>query len=135
MKRLSRWRGSVREAKAMSIMEDWHPVYEEIEPNKYQVKSQSSNKGYTVTKNQDTWTCTCPDHKIRLHDCKHIIVVQKHLEIMDHVRKGKVCYENYYDYILKMYAQTHGGAMTANPESVTCPLCRDFIRTVIVEEL
>ncbi len=40
------------------------------------VPSQSLNGSYTVTKNKDVMTCTCPDFGLRLKKCKHMWAVE-----------------------------------------------------------
>jgi len=42
----------------------------------YKVKSQSSDKIYTITDTEIGWKCTCPDHISRGVECKHIIAVK-----------------------------------------------------------
>ncbi|MCA9819883.1 MAG: DDE-type integrase/transposase/recombinase [Nitrosarchaeum sp.] len=42
----------------------------------YKVRSQSSPKTYSVTRDGLTWECSCPDHKFRHVICKHIFSVQ-----------------------------------------------------------
>ena len=48
----------------------------EIEPNKWRVKSQSSGRSYIVTKKNGEWHCTCPDHHYRKIECEHIHSVE-----------------------------------------------------------
>lgn len=41
----------------------------------YSVKSQTTKSMYTVKCSESVSTCTCPDHKFRGIDCKHIWAV------------------------------------------------------------
>lgn len=130
------WSLSPRQQKALQIMRAvWHPVYEEMEPNTYKVNSQKGSNQYIVRKINKEWKCNCPDHILRKGDCKHIVVVKTHIEIMKHIRGGRVCFERTYNHELKTYMQTHGGIVTKNPEEVTCPLCREVVRKECVKEL
>ena len=45
-----------------------------ISKNLWMVRSKSDgDKWYTVNRfNTNVWTCDCPDHHYRQHDCKHI---------------------------------------------------------------
>jgi hypothetical protein len=42
----------------------------------YTVKSQSSERTYTVTKVLGNWKCECADHTFRNVKCKHIHAVE-----------------------------------------------------------
>jgi len=56
----------------------------------YQVKSQSGNKGYTVSSTKTTWSCTCPDYAYRHLRCKHIWAVKISLQLRERVVKETV---------------------------------------------
>ena len=64
---------------------------EKIDNQTYGVKSQSNNGSYIVTKYDNKFRCTCPDHKKNNHkvDCKHIhaiklkLVWNNSLELLD----------------------------------------------------
>ncbi len=43
-----------------------------LDPSTYKVKSQSNGGSYLVVKNDEGWSCECPDHKYRTATCKHI---------------------------------------------------------------
>lgn len=42
----------------------------------YTVKSQSSQKEYTITKVLGSWKCECADHTFRNVKCKHICAIE-----------------------------------------------------------
>jgi transposase-like protein len=48
----------------------------QIMENVFNIPSQSSNKYYSVVRNGDKWTCSCPDHTTRNVTCKHIYAVK-----------------------------------------------------------
>ena len=47
-----------------------------IDAYSYTVKSQSGNGEYSVSKNENGWKCSCPDHTFRKVKCKHIYAVE-----------------------------------------------------------
>ncbi len=49
----------------------------------FQVKAQSGNGSYVVSKQGAEWTCTCPDYCNRRADCKHIHAVRMGLAMGD----------------------------------------------------
>jgi transposase-like protein len=49
---------------------------QKIDSQTYIVKSQAGNGTYTVTKNKNQWSCTCPDHQKTQNDCKHIHAIK-----------------------------------------------------------
>ena len=48
----------------------------EVADNVFSVPSQSRNENYLVVKAEEKWICTCPDHKYREVECKHIHAVR-----------------------------------------------------------
>lgn len=57
----------------------------EVADNVFSVPSQSKNDNYVVVKSEEKWLCTCPDHKYREVECKHIHAVRFWLAL-----KGKL---------------------------------------------
>lgn len=53
----------------------------QIKENTYKVSSQSLNKHYTVTSDNGTWKCTCPDCQFRNVECKHTHAVKYYLQV------------------------------------------------------
>jgi transposase-like protein len=52
------------------IEEGIEPI--QIKDNIYNIRSQSSNRFYTVIEDNEGWSCSCPDHTYRNTLCKHI---------------------------------------------------------------
>ena len=61
-----------------------------LDPERYQVTSQSSHGLYTVAKRDGVWDCSCPDHIYRDAKCKHIWAVEFSLKLRNHVRENVV---------------------------------------------
>ncbi len=47
-----------------------------INERKYVVKSQNGNGEYDICSTDLGWVCSCPDHKFRGVECKHIFAVE-----------------------------------------------------------
>src|SRR5690348_5132024 len=56
-----------------------------IDEHTYKVKSQSSDKEYSVISSELGWNCSCPDHTLRKICCKHIHAVEFSLKIRKQV--------------------------------------------------
>jgi len=77
-----------RELRGLAILSQPETV-NQISKNEFNVKSQSGNGSYQVTRkfvshgkgNRYSWTCTCPDHTTRNVMCKHIFAVQFSLKL------------------------------------------------------
>lgn len=118
----------------------YRPVIEDIIPGEWKVCSQTGKTTYTVSREitedgNKKWKCTCPDYLMRRTDCKHIILVKTHNEVMKHACSDTICYHGCFDYVLENYLKTYGGEVTSDPESVTCHLCKDMMRREIVNRL
>ncbi|MDE1819079.1 MAG: DDE-type integrase/transposase/recombinase [Thaumarchaeota archaeon] len=64
-----------------------------MDEHTYKVKSQSSNKEYSVVSTEAGWNCSCPDHTFRHICCKHIHAVEFSLTIRKTVEKQTVTIE------------------------------------------
>jgi transposase-like protein len=64
-----------------------------IDEHTYKVKSQSSDKEYSVVSTEAGWNCNCPDHTYRHICCKHIHAVEFSLTIRKTVEKQNVVIE------------------------------------------
>lgn len=64
-----------------------------IDEHTYKVKSQSSDKEYSVISSESGWNCSCPDHTFRKICCKHIHAVEFSLTIRKTVEKQTVTIE------------------------------------------
>jgi len=54
-----------------------------IEKNVFKIHSQSNNGEYIVSRKNGEWHCTCPDHKFRKVECKHINAVKFYLKLKE----------------------------------------------------
>lgn len=63
---------------------------EKMDNHTFKVKSQSNNGSYIVTKYDNKFRCTCPDHKKNNHkvDCKHIHAIKLRINL-------KISYNNW----------------------------------------
>jgi len=61
-----------------------------IGKNKFKIPSQSHEAYYIVTKGYRVWTCTCPDHKFRKVECKHINAVKFWLKLKDKLKEETI---------------------------------------------
>jgi len=62
----------------------------QIGKNKFKIPSQSHEGYYIVTKGYRVWTCTCPDHKFRKVECKHICAVKFWLKLKDKLKEETI---------------------------------------------
>ena len=70
------------------MMEDGVTRYSDLE---YYVKSQSKEgKQYNVSRNQNGWSCSCPDFSYRGWTCKHIYAVQFSYNLRQEVKRNLV---------------------------------------------
>ncbi len=60
-------------------------VPKKIDENTFTIPSQNGNGEYTIKKGAK-WKCTCPDHKERKMDCKHIHAVKFYLDFNNKVK-------------------------------------------------
>ena len=78
----------MREIKAKQILESGG--VRRINSVRYEVKSQSSDRKYSVILTDKGWECNCPDHMERGVTCKHAFAVKFSLSMRDEVRKNVV---------------------------------------------
>lgn len=69
-----------REERANLILKDENAI-KRIDPQRYFVKSQSGNGEYEVISSEFGLGCSCPDHRYRGLECKHILAVKFSLEL------------------------------------------------------
>jgi transposase-like protein len=69
-----------REEKANLILKDESAI-RRIDAQRYFVKSQSGNGEYEVISSEFGWGCSCPDHRFRGLECKHILAVKFSIEL------------------------------------------------------
>jgi putative transposase len=84
-----------RELRGLSILSQPNTVIQ-TGKNQWDVRSQSKDEYYTVTKtfvkgrdksHIHDWTCTCPDHTTRNVICKHIYAVQFSLKLSGDIKE------------------------------------------------
>ncbi len=73
-----------RQVRAWEMLSNGNEI-KRIDENTYQVKSQSGNGYYAVTRQGEDWACECPDYANRELACKHIYVVYFSLNFREHV--------------------------------------------------
>jgi transposase-like protein len=104
-----------RELRGLKILSE-PDTLRQINKNEWEVKSQSGNGYYQVSrkfvKGRDAqhlhdWSCTCPDHTTRNVLCKHIYAVQFSLKLKVEVEAD-------------IKSQEIGGV----DDAVTCPICK-----------
>jgi len=61
-----------------------------IDENTYTVKAQSCAHSYTVQREGEAWTCTCPDNFYRHLICKHIYAVDFSNQLRKRVRENRI---------------------------------------------
>ena len=81
---------NLREARDLEIANKQNKQIRRISKFLYEVRSQSGNGTYHVSKVEDDWICKCPDHRFRNVKCKHIWAVQFSLKIKEEVIKSTV---------------------------------------------
>lgn len=77
---------NTRKQKGMKITQDNDSIIR-IEPDHYQVRSQSTDKHYVVIATESGFSCSCPDHHFRKACCKHIHAVEISLELRKKVEQ------------------------------------------------
>ena len=78
----------MREIKAKEILESGG--VRRINSVRYEVKSQSSDRKYSVILTDKGWECNCPDHMERGVTCKHAFAVKFSISLRDEVRKNVI---------------------------------------------
>ena len=104
-----------RELRGLAILSQPNTIIQ-ISKNEWDVRSQSKDEYYTVTKtfvkgrdrnHLHDWTCTCPDHTTRNIPCKHIYAVQFSLKLKTDIEQ---------DATQKQIERTE--------PKITCPYCK-----------
>ena len=76
-----------REERAQKLLENPNTHILRINDNHFQMKSLATNRVYDITTKFSKWSCTCPDHKYRMVDCKHIKAIQISIKLREEVRQ------------------------------------------------
>lgn len=76
-----------REERAQKLLENPNTHIIRINDNHFQMKSLATNRIYDITTVFSKWSCTCPDHKYRMVDCKHIKAIQISIQLREEVRQ------------------------------------------------
>jgi hypothetical protein len=58
----------------------------------YKVKSQNSDRTYSVVWAAKKWTCNCPDYSGKLRPCKHVHAVIFMLQLPDIVKSNSILF-------------------------------------------
>jgi hypothetical protein len=61
-----------------------------INERKYVVKSQNGNGEYDICSTDLGWVCSCPDHKFRGVECKHIFAVEISFALRKQVEVSRI---------------------------------------------
>lgn len=73
--------GTTRYERALIILRGVNSI-RKVSDNEWTVKSQESRSKYTVKRNEEGFTCNCPDCILHKNECKHILAVKMSLESM-----------------------------------------------------
>lgn len=76
---------SRRQLRALAILAQGGQLAK-VSDTQFKVKSQTSNKIYSVVWVAGRWSCSCPDFTKRLKDCKHVYAVQYYASNVNQVR-------------------------------------------------
>ena len=76
-----------REERAQKLLENPNTHILRINDNHFQMKSLATNRIYDITTKFSKWSCTCPDHKYRMVECKHIKAIQISIKLREEVRQ------------------------------------------------
>ena len=81
-----------RQLRAWEMLSNGNEV-KRINENAYRVKSQTGNGFYLVTKQNEDWSCDCPDAVQRKLACKHVYLVFFSLNMREHVTSKNLALE------------------------------------------
>ncbi len=81
-----------RQVRAWEMLSNGNEI-KRINENAYQVKSQSGNGYYLVTRDGENWSCECPDFVQRQLACKHIYAVYFSLNFREQVTSQNLALE------------------------------------------
>ena len=76
-----------REERAQRLLENPNTHILRVNDNHFQMKSLATNRVYDITTQFSKWSCTCPDHKYRMVECKHIKAIQISIKLREEVRQ------------------------------------------------
>ncbi len=76
-----------REERAQKLLENPNTHIIRINDDHFQMKSLATNRVYDITTKFSKWSCTCPDHKYRMVECKHIKAIQISIKLREEVRQ------------------------------------------------
>jgi putative transposase len=76
-----------REERAQKLLENPNTHILRVNDNHFQMKSLATNRVYDITTKFSKWSCTCPDHKYRMVECKHIKAIQISIQLREEVRQ------------------------------------------------
>ena len=76
-----------REERARNLLANPNTHIMRINDNHFQLKSLATNRIYDITTKLHKWSCTCPDHKYRMVECKHIKAIKISNELRQEARK------------------------------------------------
>lgn len=76
-----------REERAQRLLDNPNTHILRINDNHFQMKSLATNRIYDITTKFSKWSCTCPDHKYRMVECKHIKAIQISIKLREEVRQ------------------------------------------------
>jgi len=76
-----------REERAQKLLENPNTHILRVNDNHFQMKSLATNRVYDITIKFNKWSCTCPDHKYRMVECKHIKAIQISIKIKEEARQ------------------------------------------------
>ncbi len=76
-----------REERAQKLLENPNTHILRVNDNHFQMKSLATNRVYDITTKFNKWSCTCPDHKYRMIECKHIKAIQISIQLKEEARQ------------------------------------------------
>ena len=76
-----------REQRARNLLANPNTHILRINDNHFQMKSLATNRIYDIMTKLHKWSCTCPDHKFRFVECKHIKAIRISNELKQEARK------------------------------------------------
>ena len=83
-------RENPRELRGLEIAKKHGNHTKRVDEFNYEVLSQSGNGTYLVSRTEDDWVCSCPDHRFRGVKCKHAFAVEFSLALRRVIQSGVV---------------------------------------------
>lgn len=78
---------TTREQRARNLLANPNTHILRINDNHFQMKSLATNRIYDIMSKLHKWSCTCPDHKFRFVECKHIKAIKISIDLKQEIRK------------------------------------------------